>query len=571
MRRQLALLIGLASAVCIALLIIFNYVTQAAANERQQIESLSRVLTLENQRLNSYVEELSTFSLQLRSNIGFMSIVQQTSALTYEQRQSVEEALKSSYYARGDLLDVQLYLARQKQCYAIDHLRRKVLLSEDADIASLSDYAVFTARPAFMSIAPDTRGFLRLTRAIIDAPHTTPLAVLRFTVDTSAMTELMQSHEDTHEKLCIFGVSGETYALPDSFGQAEAKVLRAGLQSGAASFTAVLDGVENLCVRSGQSDSPFVLVGCKPVSEVNAALIATRNGSIAIGLAALTVLMVLTGSAIRFIIHPLTQLAYRLRRVGAGHFTPEASLEGSFELMGLSEDVNHMITDIGQLIDRTYLATINERTAQLAALEAQTNPHFLFNTLQAIGAEALARGETDLYQMVAALGSILRYSVRGSTLVRLEKELSHVEQYLSLQQARFDDRLDFTVIADDELMGMNVPKLSLLGLVENSILHGLSGTTDRIHIEVSSEVQDDEAVLSVRDDGEGIDPDTLSLLRQTINDPAVSITQSIGLMNLASRLKLLYHGQARIELSSTVQPRQTTVTLRIPLEVLRNG
>ena len=571
MRRQLALLIGLASAVCIALLIVFNYVTQAAANERQQIGFLSRVLTLENQRLNSYVEELSTFSLQLRSNTGFMSVIQQTTTLSYEQRQSVEEALKSSYYARGDLLDVQLYVARQRQCYAIENLRRKVLITENIEISTLKNYTVFTAKPAFMSISPDSRGFLRFTRAIIDAPHTTVLAVLRFTVDTSAMTEMMQSHEDTHEELCVFGASGEPYALPTSFGQTEVQALRAGLQGGAASFTAVLGGVENLCVRSSQSNSYFVLVGCNPVSQVNAALIATRNGSIAIGLAALMVLMVLTGSAIRFIVRPLTQLAYRLRRVGAGHFTPEASLEGSFELMGLSEDVNHMITDIGQLIDRTYLATINERTAQLAALEAQTNPHFLFNTLQAIGAEALARGESELYRMLSMLGSILRYSVRGNTLVRLEKELSHVEQYLSLQQARFGDRLDFTVAADDELMGMNVPKLSLLGLVENSILHGLRGATNRIHIEVSSEIQDDEAVLSVRDDGEGIDPDTLSLLRQTINDPVVSITESVGLMNLASRLKLLYHGQARIELNSSAEPRQTTVTLRIPLEVLRNG
>lgn len=571
MRRQLALLIGLASAACIALLIVFNYVTQATANERQQIGFLSRVLTLENQRLNSYVEELSTFSLQLRSNTGFMTVIQQSTALNYEQRQSVEEALMSSYYARGDLLDVQLYVARQRQCYAIDNLRRKVLLTENIEISTLKNYTVFTAKPAFMSISPDSRGFLRFTRAIIDAPHTTVLAVVRFTVDTSAITEMMQSHEDTLEELCVFSASGEPYALPTSFGQEDVMALRAGLQGGAASFTAVLDGVENLCVRSSQSNSYFVLVGCKPVSQVNAALIATRNGSIAIGLAALTVLTVLTGSAIRFIVRPLTQLAYHLRRVGAGHFAPEASLEGSFELMGLSEDVNHMITDIGQLIDRTYLATINERTAQLAALEAQTNPHFLFNTLQAIGAEALARGESELYQMLSMLGSILRYSVRGNTLVRLEKELSHVEQYLSLQQARFGDRLDFTVVADDELMGMNVPKLSLLGLVENSILHGLSGATDRIRIEVSSAIQGDDAVLSVQDDGEGIDPDTLSLLRQTINDPVVSITENVGLMNLASRLKLLYHGQARIELNSSVEPRQTTVTLRIPLEVLRNG
>ena len=569
-RKQLSILIGLAVALTIALLIVFNYVTQTRANVQQQIEALTRVLELENRRLDDYLGELSTFSLQLRSNSGFMSTAAQTAPLDYMQKQDVETALKSAYYSRGDLIDAELYLVRQQQMYAIENRKRKISVTEGMDVQTLPDYARFTAKPAYYSVTPDSRGFLCFTRTIIDSPRETPLAVLRFTVSSTALDAIRRSHARAQEQLCLFDTSGERYYVAENLTEADTDALRKGMQTEGESFTVTMGNVPYLCVASKDSESGFVLVGFKPMAVVNAALIATRNGSIVIGLLALVLSVAVAEVFIRYTTEPLSKLAHRIRRVGTGNFKTKAALEGSYELIGLSEDVNHMMAGIDSLIERTYVATLNERTAQLVALEAQTNPHFLFNTLQAIGSEALVRGQTELYKMVTALGSLLRYSIKGGNLATLATEMGYVEKYLFLQKARFGERLTYRIHVEDTLQTLNVPKLGVLSLAENSIVHGLRDQVTNIHIELTASVEDAFACLVVSDDGCGIAPAKLEELRQALSDPAVSISQNVGLMNLASRLKLLYNGRAMISLTSDPEPRLTTVTLRIPLEVQNN-
>ena len=569
-RKQLSIFVGLAVTLTIALLVMFNYLAQTHANVQSQKESLTRVLELENQRLDGFVDDLRTFSLQLRGNSGFMAAVAGTKALDYEQRVNVESALKTAYYARGDLLEAELYLVRQKERYAIESQKRKVMLTENVDVTTLEEYATFTAKPNFYSISPDARGLLRFTRTIIDAPHTTPLAIMRFTVSLDAIAPLLQNHQGAQELLCILGTNGERYVTPDTLTQTDIAVLLSGIQAQAGSFTTKLGEEMYLCVAVPGGTSGFILVGCKPMTLVNASLIVTRNGSIAIGLIALFLTVLVAEIFIRYITEPLNRLAHRLRRVGTGNFKTQAALEGSFELIGLSEDVNHMMNSIDGLIDQTYVATLNERTAQLIALEAQTNPHFLFNTLQAIGSEALTRGQGELYRMITALGSLLRYSIKGGNLASLKTELSHVEKYLLLQKARFGDRLNYRIDTAPLLMRYLVPKLGVLSLVENSIVHGLCDQVTSIDIVLLCQIEGEEVQLSVRDNGNGISQQKLTELCAALDDPEVNISQNVGLVNLASRLKLLYNGRARIQLTSAQEPRQTTVMLSIPLEVLKH-
>lgn len=564
-RKQLSLLVGIAVSLTMALLISFHYATQAAANQEQQRATMRRVLQLESRRLDDYVAELRTFSLQLRNDTGFMALAARTATFPYAERQGVEALVKASFYARADITAYELYLVRQRQRYAMDARIRKVAFSEDVEISLLPDYAAFTAKPDFCHMTADAGGFLQVTRTIIDAPRETPLAVVRFSVGTEVIEGLARNHLAAGEMLCVFGSDGERYFQPEGLEEAENLWRHAGpdVSSGVAS----LGGEQMLWVAVEESASDFVLIGLKPMELVNAALIATRNASIALGAVALvlTVLLVLFG--IRYLTGPLSKLSHRLRRVGTGNFKTKAALEGSSEMVGLSEEVNHMMESVDRLIEHTYVARLNERTAQQIALEAQTNPHFLFNTLQAISAEAIVQGQDGIYRMVSSLAALLRYSVKGDTLVTLETEFSYVEKYLSLQKTRFGENLEYEVHAEDALLPLRIPKLGVLSLAENSIVHGLCGPVDTIHIELSCGVEGDNICLTVRDDGAGIDAKRLREMRDRIDDPEVTISQDIGLTNLAARLKLLYDGRATIRLYS--EPgRLTTVTIVIPLEVL---
>lgn len=569
-RRQLSLAVGVAVSLTMALLIMFSYFSQAEANTARQVSMLHRVLEMELVNLDKYVEELRAFSIQLRNHQDFMELVGKTKPFTYSQRETVETALKASFYSRSDVDKMHLYLIRQGVRYSLTQPVRKIALIAGADPKLLPDYAAFTAKPDFCAIAPGEDGFLTVTRTIIDSPRETPLAVVRFTVGFEFAQTLERSHAAEQERLCVFGQNGESYFLPASITEEETGRLKE-LAAAGGSAVMKLGGQDALCVAAGGGAYGFTLIGMKPMSVVSAPLIATRNGSILLGLVSLTLTVFVVIYSIKFVTTPLSKLAHRLRRVGTGNFTTRAALEGSYEIRGLSEDVNQMMDSIQELIDSTYVAQLNERTAQLTALEAQTNPHFLFNTLQAISTQAIVSGQETIYSMVTSLASLLRYSVKGGNLAALETEFDYVEKYLSLQKARFGDRLTYECRAETALMTLAVPKLGLLSLAENSIIHGFKGGVTEIHIAIRAEMRGGDMLLEVWDDGCGIEEDKLAQLHGAIAKPNVIFTQNIGLMNLASRLKLLYEGKARMEIrSQTAPPRETAVTIAIPLEVLQS-
>ena len=182
----------------------------------------------------------------------------------------------------------------------------------------------------------------------------------------------------------------------------------------------------------------------------------------------------------------------------------------------------------------------------------------------------LAQLGSMLLPMITALAALLRYSIRGGNLVRLETELGYVEKYLSLQKARFGERLTYRIHVDPALIALNVPKLGVLSLVENAIVHGMSDWLEPVTIQLEGTVEGDQALLTVSDDGAGIAPDKLATLRNALESANVMFTQGVGLMNLSSRLRLLYNGSAKIILNSGGEPRRTTVSLWIPLEVVGN-
>ena len=560
-RTQLSLVVSTAVVALCVLLILYSYLTQRSANLRSEATAMKRVLELESQQLDAYVDELCGFSLQLRNDSAFMSLLSGSGDVGYSGQQTLENAFRTQFYSRNDIQWMELYLIRPQLRLRLDNPRRKVQALDYAPPDALEDAEIFFARPGYLSIRPGGEGFLQITRTIIDAPHTTPLAVVRFLVDLSLPDRLLERHRENGEQLCLFDASGATFA-----GSCDAGAVLSAVREGRSSLT--LEGQAMLLASAGPGAHGFCVAALKPVSAVNAALTRTRNITIGIGLAAVAVICLLLLASIHATIRPLEALEGIMRRIGRGEFSEHAALEGSTEMVGLSEDVNSMVASISELIDRTYMASLNERTAQLAALEAQTNPHFLFNTLQAIATEAILAGDEKVYRMITTLASLLRYTIRGGNLTDLKTELAYVGKYLTLQKARFGERLQYTIDADESLLPHSVPKLGLLALVENSIVHGIQGDVESIRLSISCKARDGMADICVEDDGAGISEAQLQRLRESLQDETVVVMQNIGIGNLSSRLRLLYGDRARLEIDSISEPtRRTTVRILIPLEV----
>ena len=299
-----------------------------------------------------------------------------------------------------------------------------------------------------------------------------------------------------------------------------------------------------------------------------------RTGLIVLALCAgaMAILSALVYTVTKRITRPIRQMARTMERVEQGDLSVRVPIvESPHEIYRLSRLFNTMLDSIERLITQVYEANLREKDAQLLALQSQINPHFLFNTLNSV--RALSRkGESAAVVSVAeSLADLFRYSMSNwSELVPLREELEHVANYVTIQRARFGERISYTCAVPEELQDALVVKLSLQPLVENAIAHGYGRCADGLQITVDAAAAAEQLQVTVADDGGGIELATLIRLRETLARPIAAgalptAEIGIGIANIDRRIKLLcgeqygLHFQVRPEVG-------TAVTLTLPLQ-----
>lgn len=196
---------------------------------------------------------------------------------------------------------------------------------------------------------------------------------------------------------------------------------------------------------------------------------------------------------------------------------------------------------------------ISLHNAQICALQTQINPHFLNNTLEAIGnaAALLMKGENKVTEMIYALGSLMRISLSGENyLVPLEEELKHVELYVKLVDFRFRGRIAMHIEIPEELKREKIVKLTLQPLIENAIEHGLAKRRNNGNIWIRGERQEEKIYIHVIDNGDGVSEEELIRLQKQLEDSSINSGRHIGLRNVNQRLKLVFGDGCGLRLSS---------------------
>ncbi|MCD8082904.1 MAG: sensor histidine kinase, partial [Clostridiales bacterium] len=231
------------------------------------------------------------------------------------------------------------------------------------------------------------------------------------------------------------------------------------------------------------------------------------------------------------------------------------------ELRSIVDGVNSMVENTGQLMEQVKTAARDQREAELSAMEAQIDPHFLYNTLDTINWKAIEREEYEISGMLCALADILRYSIRnpGDT-VTVGQEFYWVNQYILLQKARLEQPMEVETDVPEELKGYRVHKLLLQPFVENSIRHGFHLKEEPAQLKIRLRQVDRQLYFMIQDNGRGISPDILKIL----NDPQGELEGHVGIQNVRKRLKLYYGEDAECYFESR-EDVGTTVHLFVAL------
>lgn len=244
-----------------------------------------------------------------------------------------------------------------------------------------------------------------------------------------------------------------------------------------------------------------------------------------------------------------------------------APLSDGDEIARIDRHVLRMQNRIRSLIQREYAAKMQMLSARMEAMSVCINPHFLYNTLNAISSMACMEGADRTVEMIDALGGMFRYSCdMRKKFVPLRAELANISDYLFIQKLRFSDALRCQTEVPEELLCMRVPKLVLQPLVENAFKHGFAGNrSGSRELTVTAERQGDALLLTVLDNGRGIPPEALADLRRELestSDPAGSDAR-IGLYNVHRRVRMLCGPECGLTLESA-ENRFTRVVLRLP-------
>lgn len=263
----------------------------------------------------------------------------------------------------------------------------------------------------------------------------------------------------------------------------------------------------------------------------------------------------------RLIGKPLRGLASAMESFesDADHFTYRP-VGGTREVQELSDSFEHMVLRIQELMTTVREEEVNLRKTELKALQAQINPHFLYNTLDSIAWMCEQGRNADAVKMVHALARLFRISIsRGHELIPIAKELEHAESYLQIQMYRYKNQFTYTFDVDPDCLGYYCNKITLQPIIENSINHGLDLMVDEGRIDVRVRFDGDDIVFSVQDNGVGMSPEQLEAIMQ--HGP--TDRTGIGIKNVNDRLKI-YFGRS-YGLSITREPDVgTCVEIRMP-------
>lgn len=268
---------------------------------------------------------------------------------------------------------------------------------------------------------------------------------------------------------------------------------------------------------------------------------------------------------IRGITRPVERLESEMKRVEQGEFTlpeaPDSAYQGVEEIDRLHRHFRVMVQKINTLIEENYAKQLVLKDTQYKALQAQINPHFLYNTLDTVHWLARLGEQQEIATVVEALGTLLRKSIsQGQSVISLREELEIVKSYIAIQRIRFGDRLRFRLDIGEAFLGLPIPKLTLQPLVENAINYGLEKTEGPVHIAVWVERCERGAALFVEDDGPGMDPGHLKRVRR---GEGASSGSGIGLRNIDERLRMLFGEAYSLEIDS--RPGEgVRVTLFLP-------
>ena len=328
-----------------------------------------------------------------------------------------------------------------------------------------------------------------------------------------------------------------------------------------------LNGRDCMITWEKQMESGLLLFEILPLDEIKTNPNVIGNTILTIFLSCLAIGLLLSLLISRFLAAPINRLNQRLSLIAGGNFDRDDTIETDDEIGAIGRQINMMSERISELLDSRIQSEHEKKDLEIKMLQAQINPHFLYNTLDSIKWIAKVQNNTGIVQVVTALSSLLKNMAKGfNEKVTLKQEFDFLENYVIIEKVRYIELFDVEIQVDNPVLyDAKIIKLTLQPIVENAIFSGIEPSGRFGLIKIRAFENNGILNITVTDNGIGITPENIEKLLSDTARVTKSNMSGIGLPNVDRRLKLVYGESYGITIESEVDS-YTKITITLPLE-----
>ncbi|NKF06463.1 histidine kinase [Clostridium gasigenes] len=232
------------------------------------------------------------------------------------------------------------------------------------------------------------------------------------------------------------------------------------------------------------------------------------------------------------------------------------------EINYISQNFNDMCKKLNEHIEKSYLAELNQKSAEMVALQNQINPHFLYNTLESIRMKAICNGDKEVGKMLYILAFLFRRQLKEKNIITIRSELEYCEKYLEIFKFRYDEKFEYTINCDEQLLNKEIIKFTIQPLIENYFVHGIRLENDNNKLSIEIRIENKDIVIWINDNGAGIDEEKIKSINEMLKT-RINFGESIGLLNAHERIVIKYGKDYGIKLINN-KNKGVMVVIKIP-------
>ncbi|GGF90956.1 cache domain-containing sensor histidine kinase [Paenibacillus abyssi] len=554
-----------------------SYIQYTRDFQRQSSERVQQIIDQAALNIDTYLDDLYRLTLSPYRNAGIMKALEEPPGETeleqLEKRRLIENYLDEiMIYPREDILRVSI---------VTDHIyssaRLPTNLVPDESLEAYDWYKQALASQEYIFVPARNNEFVRSKgsvevfsvikqlRSISNTQNI--LGVIKADANYNAIVEIVDRAE--------MGWGGGLFIL-DEYNEF---IYASDETHKGTALSALSQDIPNndnyLYNTSAIPRTNWKIVAVNSVQEMNREAIQTRNRALMFSIGSALVFILLLMIYVRYFLKPLLSIVMLMKEVEIGKLDVTFQSSRRDEMGYLGSAFNRLVKRIGEmlqenttLVREVYETKLLQQEAQINALFSQIQPHFIFNTLNMISLSIQSGKPDKANQHIHELSKILRSMSQWDKEIPLYKEVDLLHAYLSIQSSRYEGRLSYHIAVDRALERYPVPALLLQPLVENAVLHGCERKKGPTTITVTAEIVQNRVVFAVKDDGQGIDMETLHRLQRKVDgleedSGGNGSSSGIGLVNVNQRIKVRYGQEYGLSISSSIH-EGTTVVLTIP-------